>query len=238
MPTTARELIRRSLLQLGVIANRTTLPADQASDALATLNDLVASWALERFMIYHTPRLELTLVPGQGVYTWGPGGDIDEPRPLRLEMAQLRVEETPPYEWPVAVVTQAQYEQAVTLKEFSSLYPQWLYLESSYPLARLHVYFVPQAAHTLALFPWVRFITFPTLDTQVALPEGYERALRLGLQVELAPEYGRELPLVTLRNLDEARRAIKTVNTVVPTLSNGWGCGVGEDDTAIYRGGI
>ena len=237
MPTTARELIRRSLLQLGVIANRTTLPADQAADAFATLNDLVASWALERFNVFHTPRLELVMTPGQGVYQWGPGGDIDQPRPLRLEMALLRVEDTPPYEWPVAVLTQAQYEQGVTMKQFSSLYPEAVYLESTYPLARLHVYFVPQAAHTLALFPWMRFITFASLDTQVTLPEGYERALRLGLMVELAPEYGREVSLITLRNLDEARRAIKTANTVVPTLASGWGCGGGEDETAIYRGG-
>jgi hypothetical protein len=218
-----------------VVANRTTLPADQASDALAVLNDLVASWSLERFLIYHTPRIELTLVPGQGTYTWGSGGDLGEPRPLRLEMALLHVDETPPYEWPVQVLTQRAYE-SITLKEFSSIYPEAVYLESSYPLARLHVYFVPQAAYTLVLFPWQRFVTFASLDSQVTLPEGYERALRLGLLVELAPEYGREVSLITLRNLAEARSAIKTVNTVVPALSNGWGCGGGEDFTEIYRG--
>jgi hypothetical protein len=151
-------------------------------------------------------------------------------------MALLHVDDVPPYEWPIQVLTQRDYEQGITLKAFSSLYPEAVYLESTFPLARLHVYYVPQAAHTLALFPWQRFITFPTLDAEVALPEGYLRALRLGLVVELASEYGREVSLITLRNLAEAKSAVKTVNTVVPTLSNGWGCGGGEDFTQIYRG--
>lgn len=242
MPETARSLIRRALLLLGATSSAEALPADVAQDALAALNDMVASWSLERFNIYHTPRLEVPMVPGQAVYTWGlPGGAIAQPRPLRLESALYQLAGDVPQEWPIAVWTQAEYEQGVWLKQLASLYPVGVYLESSYPLARLHVYTVPQEACTLILFPWLPLTGFPTLDTPVSLPEGYARLLRYALAIEVAPEFGIEPSPAIVGVFSDARRNIKNRNAVIPTLGMPVGLSPGgsrPEWTAIYRGDV
>jgi len=219
MPT-ARALIRRSLLLLGVIAATEPMEASEAQDGLDTLNALVASWSLERLPLYHTPRVDVPLVPAQASYTWGPGGDIAAPRPLRLEAAVLHVDDTSePIEWPLAVWDQAAYELRIAQKTLGSVYPLGVWLEPQYPLAVLHVYFVPQVPYTLGLFPVVPLTAFASIDTPVSLPEGYERALVAGLAVDLALMYGKEASPTLVGMLAQSVSALKRVNTVVPRLT-------------------
>ena len=214
MPT-ARALIRRSLLLLAVVSSTEPLQADEAADGLATLNALVASWATERCLVYHVPRLDVPLVPGQASYTWGPGGAIAGPRPLKLEGAVLR---TDGMDWPVAVLSQTDYEQGVMLKGLPSTYPCAVYYETAFPLGVLHVYFVPQIATTLGLFPWLPLTGFASLDTPVSLPEGYERALVAGLAADLAPMYGKEVSPTIAAIVAESKAAVKRVNAPHPVL--------------------
>lgn len=217
---TVRQLIRRSLLVLGVISGTEPLNADEAQDGLDALNALVASWANERLLVYHTPRVDVPLVPSKGTYTWGPGGDIALPRPLRLDGALLHVTDTSePIEWPLAVWDQAAYEAGIAQKTLGSIYPFGVWLEASFPLAVLHVYFVPQVPYTLGLFPWLPFTAFASIDSEVSFPPGYERALVSGLAVEMAPMYGKEASATVVATLAQSVSAIKRVNTVVPRLS-------------------
>ena len=220
MAVTVRHLIRRSLLLLGVISGTEPMTADEAQDGLDALNALVASWSLEHLLVYHTPRVDVPLVPRQGRYTWGPGGDIAGPRPVRLAAALLHVTDTSePIEWPLAVWDQAAYEAGIAQKTLSNAYPLGVWLEPAFPLAVLHVYFVPQAPYTLGLFPWLPLPGFASIDMLVSLPEGYERALVYGLAVELAPMYGKEASPTLVATLAQSVSAIKRVNTVVPRLS-------------------
>lgn len=237
MPT-VRALIRRSLLLLGVISATEPLTADEAQDGLDALNALVASWSLERLTLYHIPRVDVPLQPSIGRYTWGPGGAIASPRPLRLDGAVLRVDAM---DWPVAVLSQTEYEQGVTLKGLESTYPCSVYYETAFPLGVLHVYFVPQMPYTLGLFPVVPLTQFGSIDATVTLPEGYERLLVSGLAIELAPMYNKEASPTIAGMLAEAKSAIKRTNAVTPLL----GCDAAltaqgphgmHDWTAIYAG--
>lgn len=218
--TTARQLIRRSLLLLGVISATEPLTADEAQDGLDALNALLASWSLERLTIYHTPRVEVPLVPSKGTYTWGLGGDIPLPRPLRLDAAVLHVDDTSePIEWPLAVWDQAAYELSIAQKTLGSVYPLGVWLEPRYPLAVLHVYFVPQVAYTLGLFPVVPLEGLSSIDAHILLPPGYERLLIYGLAADVSPSYGKEISPSIVAVLAESKAAVKRVNTVVPRLS-------------------
>jgi hypothetical protein len=215
MPT-VRALIRRSLLLLGVIASTEAMEASEAQDGLDTLNALIASWAGERLTLYHTPRLDVPLIPGQGTYTWGTGGAIPAPRPLSLEGAVLRVDET---DWPVEVVSQTAYEQGIMHKAQTSPMPCLVYYEPAYPLGVLHVWGVPEVPATLGLFPVVPLPGFASIDTVVSLPEGYERLLVTGLAIELCPMYGKEVSPTLAAMYAESKANVKRGNSLSPVLA-------------------
>ena len=223
MPTT-RTLIRGALRLIGAYESGENLPANEAQDALEALNGMLSSWSTERLLIWHVGRLSVPLLPGQSVYTWGPGGDIAGLRPLRLENALLNlgtsVGASGPLEWPVVILSQEEYERRLWLKQMGSTYVLAVYLETSFPLARLHVWPVPLDTTTsLELFPWLPLTAVPDLDTEIVYPPGYERMLRAGLACELCAEYGREIPPAVLSMLVQAKTNVKTVGVIVPLMA-------------------
>ena len=216
MPT-ARDIIRGSLRLLGVLASGEQLSAAEAADGLEALNAFLDSASNEHLTAWVIERLDVPLVPGKAVYTWGvPGGDIAHPRPVHLEGAVLRLVEND-YEYPLDLVDQAQY-QAVALKTQPSLYPSLVWYEPTYPLGTLHLWTVPEQANTLGLLPFVPLTRLSSLDAVVTFPQGYEQWLRYGLAVILAPEYGKEPSATVVATLAQSVSAIKRTNTVVPTL--------------------
>ena len=223
MPTT-RALIRGSLRLLGVVESGENVQANEAFDALEAFNALLESWSLERLVVYHIGRFSVPLLPGQPTYTWGPGGDIGGLRPLRLENALLNlgtsVGASGPLEWPVAIWSQDEYERGIWLKQMGSQYVLGVYLETSFPLARLHVWPVPfDSTTSLILFPWLPLTRAPDLDTPIDYPPGYERMLRFGLACEMAPEYGVEIPAAVASGFIQARTNIKTLGVIVPLMA-------------------
>ena len=80
---TAMDLITRALKMLGVIAGTETPADDQATDALADLNDLLDSWRTERLTIPGESRALYPLVANTATYTIGPGGAFNQGWPLQ-----------------------------------------------------------------------------------------------------------------------------------------------------------
>jgi hypothetical protein len=215
--TTARSLISSTLRLLGVLASNEPMTAAEAFDGLQTLNQMVDSWSNERLYVWAIERLDVPLIVGQSLYTWGlPGGMIAHPRPVQVEGAVLSLHGQD-LEWPLTAYSQVEYT-ALAQKELSSLYPQLWQYTPTYPLGELRVWPVPQEVHTLGLFPWVGLKRFADLDAEVTLPPGYERALRYGLALDLAPEYGKEAAVVLVGAYAQAVAAIKRTNSFVPTL--------------------
>jgi hypothetical protein len=222
MPTTTRQLIRGALRLIGAVESGENMPANEAADALRAFNGMLSSWSLERLLVYHLPRVAVPTVSGQQVYTWGPGGEIPGERPLRLEQALLNVGPTGSagtLEWPLAIWSQAEYERGVWIKALGSTYAAGVYLETAWPLARLHVWPVPSdTTTTLIVFPWLPLAEVADLDTVLAYPPGYERLLRYGLACEIAPEYDRDIPAAVASGFIQARTSVKVANSVVPLL--------------------
>lgn len=222
MPITTRQLIRGALRLLGAVESGENVPANEAADALSAFNGMLGSWALERLLVYHVTRVEVPTVAGKQVYTWGGGGDIAGPRPLRLEHAVLNVGPTGSagtLEWPIHLWSQAEYERGIWIKELGSTYAYGVYLEPSWPLARLHVWPVPtDTTTTLILFPWLPLTQVQDLDMPIDYPPGYERMLRYGLACELAPEYERAIPPAVVSGLLQAKVNVKDANVLVPLM--------------------
>lgn len=215
--TTARALIRQSLLLLGVISSSDPLEAQEADDALQVLNQLLDSWSNERLTIYAVERLNVPLVAGQRVYTWGvPDGAIAHPRPLQVEGAVLSLTGQD-LEWPLEPVDQVGYA-TIADKTMTTLYPSWFWYHPTYPLGQLSLWPVPTEGNVLGLFPWVALRRCASIDTVVTFPPGYERLLAYGLAADQAPMYGKEISQSIAAILAEAKSAVKRQNTRVPAL--------------------
>jgi hypothetical protein len=205
---TARQLITRSLRELGVLAVGETATGPEAADALFKLNDLLESWSLERLMVYHIKEVTKTLTGGVGSYTIGSGGDINTARPLRIDEAVLR--DAQGLDLDMRILTLEEYSH-IALKAIESTSSRWLYFDNAYPLASIFLWPVPSTSDTtLHLWFWQPLLAIESLDTVLTLPPGYSRALRTHLAAELATEYGVEPSNTLVASGIASKMAIKS----------------------------
>lgn len=186
---TARRLITNSLRTLNVLATGETPSADEAEDSLEVLNEMIESWRLEDLMLYYYPRVVQSTVAGQGVYTVGPGGDWNVDRPTRVESTFYRqVFPGTELELPIRQMT-AQEFRYIPIKIIESTIPTWCYWSYDFPLATVQFWPIPNIAQEIVFYPWATLQTAADLDTVLAFPDGYARALRFNLAVELSGEF-------------------------------------------------
>ena len=214
---TANDIINRALRSLSVIGQGEPADADQAADALVSLNDMVASWANESLMLFQVSQDQITLTPGKADYTIGEGAyDKNTVRPLSIEQAFVRLNGA---DYPVKIVDRQRYE-SIVLKTAQTNIPQWLYYDTGFPASTIRLYCVPSMALTLFVDSLKPFASFASLSDVVSLPPGYERALRLNLAVELMPEYQVRNDKIDMMARD-AKAGIKRVNYTPPNATLG-----------------
>ena len=209
---TARDIINGSLRLIGALASGETPQASDSSDALGALNDMLESWSNEKLIIPSMIEESFTLSSGQSLYTMGVGGDFDTSRPIRIETAVIVNGSSPSNDIRVDIITSNEFAK-IGVKETQSSIPYSIYMEGSYPLARINVYPVPSVATTLKLFSWKPLTNLTNLSTEINLPPGFNRALRYNLAQELAPEYGREAGPTVQTVASRSLSNIKRINT-------------------------
>src|SRR5262245_2337904 len=234
--TTARTLIRGALTDIGVAAAEEPMSDSQADDGLLLLNQLLDSFSLERLWIYQTPATPIVWPPGRSSLTWGPGGDVVSPRPIKLSSTATYTLDA--YDYPLEVLERQEQYAQLQWKGMQSTLPIAVYYEPQVPLGVLYVWPVPAGvAYTLTVYPWQALTTWPDLDTQVTLPPGYERALRTSLAVEASPSYGVQPSPVLVRIAEISRQALSVPNTEVGRLRLNPGAGVPSSGLADFYSG-
>ena len=213
---TARELIASSLRLGGVLASGETPSADEANDALSTLNQMLSTWSNENLVIYQKVREEFSLTPNTSAYTWGTGGTFNSSRPIEVLRANLEIQGTDPQEIPLKIITTKEYSD-LSLKETDSSYPQAVYFDGAFPLLGVTLWPVPNAAEKVAFYSLKPFSTL-ALSTELSYPPGYEKAIRFNLWVDLCPEYGRSLDPIIMQQAMESKAEIKRKNLQTPLL--------------------
>lgn len=209
---TVRDLITGSFRLLGVLASGEQPAASEMQDAFASLNSMLDSWKLERLMVYAILPQTFTLVAGKKTYTMGPGGDFDTDWPTRIEKIQLNYNTSGvPINLPIDILNLDQYQQ-FTVPNTTSTIPQWMYPDDAYPLRSLSFYPVPSIVNTVDIFTWGLINSFATIDDDIVLPPGYERAMRSNLALEIAPEYGKMPSQVVAAMAQDSKAKIKSFN--------------------------
>ena len=104
----------------------------------------------------------------------------------------------------------------IALRGLNSTYPNVWYDNGNYPLRTISLWPIPQQSWAIELWCWEPIGQSTDLDAPLNLPPGYERYLRFKLAVEIAAEFGKEVPPLVLKNLQEAEATIKRMNTQTP----------------------
>jgi hypothetical protein len=287
--TTGSDLIYGALRNISAIAAGETLGANELSDALGVLNDLLDSLSSDKDFIYVTTENILAWNPNQYKYTIGNpiggtfigsvgqgsniitnmtvlpsnlivGGTLTDvqsaiaanttvtaigantvtmsnaglatvtlpetitfttpgnfaiQRPLRISSGYTRI--TAPSTgigldyWFDCQNSMDRYNE-LGYKGVPGPWPTQLAYQPTFPLGTIWVYPNPTVAGEVHLFTDLILTQFASTSQQVVLPQGYTRALKKLLALELCPEYGKNPSRELMRQAMEARAFIKALN--------------------------
>jgi hypothetical protein len=191
MSTTPRDLIRGALKLIGVVAAGENPSAQEQTDALSSLNDMLDIWSTESLLVYSKTIETFPLTSGQQTYTMGVGGNFNTSRPIRIfHAATLDQSNSPANEIPIAMLNLDQWAD-VTQKLTTSTLATKVYVDFSNPLLKLYFWPVPTISNSVVIYSWKPLSEFTTVNSTVDLPPGYQMAIKYNLALILAPEYGR-----------------------------------------------
>lgn len=219
--TTALNIIERSFLDLRLMQGGGTVNAQAASDALIFLNDLIQSLDNEGLTIYQNTVDSYTLT-GATSYTMGSGATINTARPVEITSAYFTKNSV---DTALTIISKEQYE-AIPVKTTASDIPNVMYVNYGYPYVTLYVYPVPSSG-TLNISSNKPLTELATLSTVLSLPPGYERMLRLNLDVELMPQYQKQDNLL-IAQAAKAKSDIKRQNAANRKVVVGLGLPAGS----------
>lgn len=209
--TTVRDLISSSLRKITVLGAGENMSAEDATDGLNSLNQMLDSWSADGQVIYSRSVDTINLSSGVLSYTMGPSGDINTARPVSITEATITqggLLMNPLMIWGA---------ETYSTLGFPSLQgiPSNLYVNNSFPLLELKLYPVPIGGLQLNIYSMKKLSDFSLNDT-VELPPGYERALIYNLAVEIAPEYEREASATVKNIASDSLSTIKRNNQQYP----------------------
>jgi len=211
MATTAQQVINKSLRLLGVLAAGEVPTADEAQDALSTMNQMIESWNTERLAVFSTQDQVFTWPAYTMSRTIGPTGNFIGNRPIEIDDATYFKDPQSGLSFGVKLINQQQYD-GIAFKTVTSTYPQVMWVNNTFPDMELTVYPVPIKAlewHIISIEPLAEATS---LATDMYFPPGYLRAFTYNLASEMAAEFGTEPSPQVQRIAMTSKRDLKRVN--------------------------
>lgn len=214
MATTALDIITGALRLINSYAPGESLSSADSGDALAVLNDMLDTWSTEHLTVFKNDEDTVTLTPGKVTYTIGAGGDINVTRPLRVTTVFTRITSSGSggIDYPCEEASNDQY-LSIGLKSQPGPWPKYFFYNSTYPLGVLYLWPVPTMAGELHIWADGVFTQFANLTDVVSLPQGYVRAMKKNLALELAVEYGKEPSRLLIEQARTSKAVIKALNS-------------------------
>jgi len=212
---TPSTMILTALQKIGEKPVGGTLNANEQTEYLQRLNQMLELWDTDGIICYATQTDSKALTAGDGIYTIGSGGDINVPWPVHIESAYTI--DGAGVTHGMDIVGNDEWAQ-ITLKNLGNGYPTKLWYDNSFPLGTIYLWMLPLGGLTLYITSYQRLQSFPLISTTVSLPPGYEKAIIDNLAIDLA--MGLTEPSPTLvKAADKGLAMIKRNNIQVPKLN-------------------
>lgn len=208
----ALDLISSSLRLINALAVGETPTAAEAQDSLRVLNDMLETWSTDNLAVFASQDQTFSFVPGQAAYTIGPGGNFAGVRPIQIESGFTRYQGI---DYPLDFIDDNRYN-LIPLKTQQAIIPCYVNYVGTFPLGTLTFWPVPQQATTVTLTTNLQFTVLPNTAASLSYPPGYSRAIRYGLAVDLAAEFGIPLPQVVADIARSSKAAIMRANKRSP----------------------
>ena len=141
-------------------------------------------------------------------------GNFAIPRPLRITNSFTRITTSGSsgLDYPIDFEGGRDKYTAIGLKGLAGPWPIVGWYNPTYPYGNVYFYPNPSSAGALHLFTDQIFTDFTTINQAINLPQGYARAIKKNLAIELAPEYGKAVSPTLQRQADESLKMIKNIN--------------------------
>lgn len=202
---TALDLIKAALRVVGVTSQGNPLSSEDAQNGLEALQIMLRRMSAAGIAIPHFTTATATLVPENGEYSIGAGGDINTTRPTQIRSIFIR--DSSGNDNPVTEISSTEYQNLSDKDSPGRPYVYW-YNPTS-PMGRITLWPVPKIAETLST-TMLSPLTSPTdLTDNILFPPEYDALIKWTLAVELFPEYG--LPV----NPDVAALASATARPII-----------------------
>ena len=211
--TTALQMVTSGLRKIGEYSTGETLGSDVSADALAVLNTMLESWSLERLMCYQIKEENFALSASVASYTIGSGATFSTDRPTKI-VDPCFIRDSSNLDSPLQIIDATAYGRIIQ-KTTDGTYPGYLFYDQGYTASgygTITLYPEPQAGLTLYINSWKQLQNFSTLTTDLSMPPGYRRAIEFNFAVEMASEFGRDLPKHVLMTAIQSKANLKTVN--------------------------
>ena len=167
-------------------------------------------------MCYARQDESLTLVPGQLSYTVGSGGDLNTNRPVRIDSAYVMYQGV---STPVTLYTPQQFA-AIPFKNQAGSYPVVLYYSADLDSGHLWPWPICNTSGVdLHIITWTPFASFASSTATQTLAPGWQDALCFNLAVVISPEYQAPVSADLALMAKNAKKGIKTVNSVIPAAN-------------------
>lgn len=230
--TTWQDLIRLSLVEIGVIAD-TEQPTDQqTADSIARINGLLGIWASEDYLVpapkvvryaitssnTHTASITIESlglpVPGQTP----PANNINAIPPVIIESLMYQGNEWS-FALPLTPVNRLLWLVTPPPLPLPDTMPSRLvtrfYYHRDYPKAMLYLDELMPAGSQISISGRTYFdtVTNDNKNNEINLPPGFDEAIMLNLALNLAPSYGMQANPVTATRAEDAIQALVRKNT-------------------------
>ena len=229
---TALDLINSALHLIGAKDPLEPATAQEAADGLVSLNDMLDSWNTDRLFVYQEAQTSVTWPASTISRTIGSGGNINVARPVKVTDSYLT---DGGITYPLESISKQAYD-GIPQKGIVANYPDRIFYDPGYPLGTVSMYTVPASTLTVLLNYWLQLTQFAATTDVVSLPPGYRRAIRFNLAIEIASEYGMQVPAnvaaVAATSAGKLKRAnAPQIASVLEVALN-----PARDNFSIYRG--
>lgn len=215
--TTALEIIRSAMMEIGVLAAGEIPATTDQADMLAKLQRLFDRWNANEQMVYNVNFQTFALPINQTAVTIGPGAMLDvNQRPVDIESIGLMLTNATPNVKVWMNKRDQQWWAAQRIPALTSTYPTDFYYSPDWPVGNIYFWPVPTAANNILVQSRIILTEITTYNQAFTLPPGYWDATVYALAESLCPMFTKEPSPTLLRLKAEAIRNVESNNISSP----------------------